>query len=561
MKILGLSGGSHDCSASLIINGKIISSIEEERLTRKKHAPHSLPIFSAKEVIKQGKIKPKDIDMVAYFLDPSIFNKKVLNHIIFKDPKKYLFRPFSYQTHKFIQRGNRYLKELKKTLKIIGVIAPIKFVPHHLTHASIAFYLSPFMKSMVLSIDNMGELDSTLLSIGEGSSIQKIYSQNIPHSLGMLYATITNFLGFSAWSEEGKVMALAAFGNSIIPFNKIVELKKGKFKIKKDFQMIQTIKKDKLYSKGLIKILGKPRKRNEPLQQRHCDIAASIQYALEETVKYLVTHLYKKTKLRNLCLAGGVALNCKLNGELLKLPFIDEIYVSPASGDSGTSLGAAIYCHMDNAGKRPETLFTPDLGRSFSDFEINNVLKKFKLKYKKVKNPVNEATNRLIKEKIIAWFQGRSEFGPRALGYRSILGLPQKESTKDYINKKIKHREIWRPLCPSIISEEAKKYFENASFGRFMNVAVKAKKLAKKRVPAILHIDGTARIQKVYCNENPLYYNLLKNIGDKTGDPILLNTSFNLKEPIVDSPFDAINTFKKIPINSMIIGNFVVYKK
>jgi carbamoyltransferase len=558
MIILGLSGSTHDCSSAIIKDGKIICAIEEERLSRKKHAPYSLPILSAREVIRQAELKPQDIEKVAYFLDPSTFNKKVLNHIILGDPKRYLLNALAYRTYKFYNRGKKYEDELLRTLNTIGVMAPIEFVKHHLAHIAGAFYLSPLKESMIISLDNMGELDSTLLAYGKGSMIKEISSQNIPHSLGMLYATITDYLGFKAWSEEGKVMALAAYGNPTIPLQKIVALKNGKFKIKTEFQMIQTRKKNRLYSKKLIKLLGEPRKKNEQITQHHQNIAASIQFATEEVAKYIVSWLYKITKSKNLCLAGGVALNCKMNGELLKLPFIDNLYVSPAPGDSGASLGAAIYCSVINSKVRPRPLLNTNIGRGYSNKEILKALKSSNLSYKKITDPDKVAAELLLKEKIIVWFQGKTEFGPRALGYRSILALPQKKSIKDFINIEVKHREQWRPLCPSILAEQSYKYFENSSFGRFMNVAVHSKELARSNVPSVIHIDGTSRIQKVYENENPLYYNLLKIIGYKTGDPILLNTSFNLKEPIVNSPKDAIRTFKKMPITSMIIGNYVV---
>ena len=560
MIILGLSGSAHDCSSAIIKDGKIICAIEEEKLTRIKHAPHSLPIFSAKEVIKQAGLKPKDIDKVAYFLNPDIFTKSVFKHILFGDPKKYIFHPIAYRTYNFFGRGKRYQKELSKLLNTLRITAPIEFVKHHLAHAAGAFYLSPFKESMIISLDNMGELDSTFLAYGLNNKIKEISNQNIPHSLGMLYATITDYLGFKAWSEEGKVMALAAYGNPIIPLDNIVELKEGKFKIQNEFQMVQTIKKDRLYCKKLIKLLGKPRNRGEPLTQYHKDIAASIQSAVEETAKYIVTWLHNITQSRNLCLAGGVALNCKMNGEILKLPFIDNLYVSPASGDSGTSLGAAIYCSVKDSGIRPSPLLNANIGRDFSDEEILNELKLSNLTYKKIFNPARTAAEILLKEEVVAWFQGKSEFGPRALGHRSILGLPQKISTKNFINEKVKLRESWRPLCPSILDNESDKYFEDASFGSFMNVAVNSKKLAKNNVPGVVHVDGSVRVQKVYEKENPLYYRLLKIIGDKTGDPILLNTSFNMQEPLVDSPKDAIKTFIKMPINSMIIGRYLVQK-
>lgn len=562
MNILGLSGSTHDPSAAVIIDGKVITAIEEERLVRVKHASHFLPIESARAVIKQAGLKPNDIDIVTYFFDPSLFDRQVVNYILREDPMRYIIHPIVYRTHKFLMRGRRYKNELIKLLDQIGMNdTPIEFVRHHLAHAASAYYLSPFNKAMILTLDNMGELESTVLAKGEEDKIEVISTQAIPHSLGMFYSVITDYLGFRAWDEEGKVMALAAYGKPTIPLEDIVELGGGKFEIKRDFQMIQTLAKDRLFGRGLVKRFGEPRKRGEPITQRHKDIAASAQFVVEEIVKYLVTWLHSKTGYRNLCLAGGVALNCKMNYELLNLPFVEDIYVSPASSDAGTSLGCAMYTYVKNVGKKPQPLLRAGIGRRFTNDQILAALKVQNVNYKKIKDPSKTASDLLLRGKVIAWFQGGSEFGPRALGHRSILSLPYEESMRDYVNN-IKQREMWRPLCPSILAQSAKVYVKNPMDGRFMNVAFRSTEFAKHRIPAVVHVDETVRVQRVYDTESIIYSNLLKNIETETGDPVLLNTSFNVAgEPMVDSPMDAIISFKKMPIDALVIGNYILTKE
>ena len=287
-----------------------------------------------------------------------------------------------------------------------------------------------------------------------------------------------------------------------------------------------------------------------------------MQYALEETAKYLAVWLHKKTGMRNLCLAGGVALNCKMNGELARLPFIDNIYVTPIAGDAGAGLGAAVFSSVNHNGHRPRPLLTADIGRGFNNKDILLALDQSGVSYSHIQNPAEEAINKLLDEKVISFYQGRSEIGPRALGNRSILALPQESATRDYINSQVKHRELWRPLCPSVLQDQSDVYFDNSSGYPFMNISSHASDFAKKRIPAVIHVDGSVRVQSVSKGTSSIYYDLLKLTGSAIGDPVLLNTSFNGRgEPIVDSPTDAIRCFMRMPINSMIIGDYLVSKR
>lgn len=561
MNILGLSGSTHDSAACVISDGRVIAAVEQERMSRNKHAPHDLPLDAAKEAMDMAGLTPDDISLVSYFFDPASFKRHVLSHVLLKDPARYFLNWEDYETAKFIRRGHRFAEQAASIAKSLNIEAPIEFVKHHMAHAASAFLLSPFEEAMILSIDNMGELDSTLLACGRGTDIAPVASQDIPHSLGMLYAVITQYLGFKAWDEEGKVMALAAYGEPRIPIGDIIIFHNGRFLLQKDYQMIQTFSKDRLYAEGLVRRLGPARLAGEEITQRHKDIAASVQVAVEETAKYLVTWLHEKAGGTRLCIAGGVAQNCKLNGEIAKLPFLEDLYVCPASGDSGTSIGAAVYSSARRTGKRPAPFLETGIGRSYSGEEIESELKKSGLNYRTSGDEASDAARIILDEEVVAWFQGGSEIGPRALGHRSILGLPQKVTVRDRINNQIKKRESWRPLCPSVLHSSAEKYFDGKSECRFMNMACQSKEFAKERVPAAMHVDGTARIQKVFEREQPLFFKLLKKIGSLTGDPLLLNTSFNAKgEPIVYSPKDALRTFANMPIKTMIMGNFVITK-
>jgi len=562
MNILGISGSRHDSSACLIKDKKIFMAIEEERIIRIKHASGRRPFMAINTLLENAHISPSDVNLVSYFLDPSLFNRQVLKYVLFDDPKRYLLHPKNYHTIRFFYRGKRYENDLKDMLRTQGITAPIDYVNHHVAHAASSYYVSGFKDAMVLVIDNMGELDSTSIFYGNGSNLKLIKSQKIPHSLGMLYAAVSEYLGFKPWDEEGKVMALAAYGNPIIPVDKIATIGDGWFKVNKPFQMVQTRNYERCYDKELLRMFGPARQRDEPITQFHKDVAASLQRTVEEVCKNLVSYAHKITGSNKLCVSGGVALNCKTNGELLKLPFVEDIYVPSAPGDNGSSLGAALYSSVFRNGTLPEPLHVAGIGQEFTDSQIKTALELSGLPFYETKDPAKDAADILLKEEMVLWFQGKTEFGPRALGHRSLLALARKEETRDFINSNVKHRELWRPLCPSVLAECANKYFKKLSDGRFMNVAFDATDYAKERIPAVIHIDNNARAQLVYKAESEVFHSLLEIIGQKTGDPVLLNTSFNGRgEPIVNSPSDAITTFQCMPINSMVIGNYVVRKK
>ena len=562
MIVLGISGSSHDPTVTIVCDGEVLIVVEQERLSRIKHAPKTLPIEAVKVALRESKISSNEIDRVAFFLDPDLFEKNVYKHVFLKDWKRYLLHPLSYRTFQFISRGKRYRREAYEVIQHAQISAPIDFVSHHLSHAAIAFWGSSFQESMVLTIDNMGELDSTMLAHGVGPTLNVLKTISIPHSLGMLYGAITNFLGFRPWNDEGKVMALSSFGKPLVDITDVVKFHCGQFKLVRTFQMHQSAIHNNCYHSGLKKIFGKPRLPNEPLRQRHADIAATAQYILEETAKKLVYWMFKRTGCSNLCLAGGVAQNCKLNGELLKMPEINRIYVPPFPGDAGASVGAALLVWSKKTGKRPKAIRSASLGRSFSEEEFRIALAKFKFMWRKSTDIYKETVSLLKKSKAIAFYHGRSEAGPRALGNRSILALPESLSIKDYINKSVKHRESWRPFGSAILASAAEKYFPGALDSYFMNIACKVTKSVADQIPAVVHIDQSARVQIVVKEENPKFAALLEEVEKATGVPILLNTSYNkANEPIVDSPYDALQTFSAMPIKHLVIEDYIVSKE
>lgn len=562
MNILGLSGSSHDPAAAVVRGGWSAAIIAEERLVREKHAARRLPFSAAKAALQEAGIGPDEIDCVAYFLDPGLFNRQVWRHLLGAGFSRYVLQPRAYDTRQFLQRGNRYRHEVRDVVQALGIKAPVEYVEHHLAHAGLAFWGSGFPEAMILSLDNMGELDSTLLARGRGSEIEVLIRQKIPHSLGMLYAVITDFLGFEPWNDEGKVMALASYGRPLLPPEDLIELIPGGFLICGPFQMIQTPRRDRCFSRRLVRILGDPREPGGSLEQRHMDIAAAVQRTVEYVAGHLARWLHEQTGLRRLCVTGGVAQNCKLNGELQRLPFVDEIYVPPAPGDAGAALGAALYAFTELSGNRPEALSTAALGRSFDNAAIERALQAAGCVYRSLADGANEIAQLLLEHKVIAYYQGRSEAGPRALGHRSLLGLPQEAGTRDFINAKVKEREMWRPFAPSILQSKAGDYFPGSDFSRFMNIAFRALPEAASRVPAVVHVDKTVRVQAVVPAEEPRFAAVLEELGRRTGDPIVLNTSFNRRgEPIVDSPQDALACFRAMPVVALVMGDYVIRKE
>lgn len=565
MVILGLNYYFHDSTSCILKDGILISAIEEERLNRDKHTKH-FPALSAERCLKDSGLKYEEVDHIAVSIKPHHnWVKKlafVLANMLGMIKSKSLLRFITYQIgHPYLKQRefwdwyNRHWGKLKNKPKV-------HFIEHHLSHVVGSFYVSPYKKAALLGIDGSGEWATTWLGYGDGIKTQKICENFFPHSLGAFYEIVTAFCGFKPNYDEGKTMGLAPMGNPDTykeVVEKLIEVDKdGKFKMDLTFFNPQYVS----YSKKFVKVFGEPRAKDAPFEQRHKDVAAAFQQVLEDKVLQICNVLYEKTKADYLVIAGGVSLNSVMNGRIIRESKFKDIYVMPAAGDNGTALGAAFYVYNGKLGYKREYVHdNPYVGTSYSNEEIKKVLDGVKLKYEYIGDICDYAASLLENGKIIGWFQGNMEIGPRALGSRSILANPAFPDMKNKINAEVKFREAYRPFAPSVIVESKDEFFDLEVEAPFMLKVCNVLKNKVKVIPAVTHVDGSARLQTVRKELHPRYYNLIKSLGDKTGIPVVLNTSFNVQgEPVVESPKDALRCFFSTGLDALIIGNFVLLK-
>jgi carbamoyltransferase len=572
MYTLGINAAFHDSSACIVKDGQLLAAAEEERFTHIKHGKRPIP-FSTYELpfhaihycLQVAGIHLNDVDRIAYSFDPQL--------LIPKDHKQeeYITLPF-YPTAE--TKSKEWISEwdplfLSAILNATGQLAdgyphhlqkkfkgsraePEKwrFVQHHVAHAASAFLASPFESAAVLTLDGRGEIATTSYHVGNGSDLSRLEQVNLPHSLGLLYERVTSHLGFLHSSDEYKVMALASYGKPtyVDNFRSMIRLLgNGQYEIHND---------------NLEQHFGPARERNGPFTADHFNIAHSLQKVLEEVAVELTDWFRKESGESNLCMAGGVALNCVMNGRIREAGIFKNIWVQPAAGDAGTALGAALWVDAQERKNEPRNFFMHHAywGPEYSDDEIEHFLKWTKTPYKKLSNPAAEAADILAQNKIIGWFQGRMEFGPRALGSRSILASPIDASMQAKLNE-VKDREDFRPVAPVVLEEDAAEWFEDASVSPFMLFVYHVKADKADKIPAVRHVDGTARIQTINRQQHPLYYDLLKEFKRRTGVPVLVNTSFNtLGKPIVCTPRDAIECFWSSPFDALVIGSFLLEK-
>lgn len=534
---------SHNNAACLLKDGKIVAFVEEERLNRIKHSPNIAPLKSIEFCLKEANIKLSDVDIIAVGLSSAeeLFRFKL---------KMSLSRQFlpilkDLYTEKIITQSYENLLPFVRSKN-----SRVLFVRHHIAHAASAYYLSGFDQANILSWDGSGGQESGLLIEGRGNDLRIIDVIDTFQSWGFVWEFITEKLGFRKHSDEGKVMGLAAYGTPSKSGLRFID-KGGSFpRVNRSaFEtFIRTIKQ---------------RDRNEPLTEYHKNLSATLQAETENAAEKMLCFLYQKNQIKNFCVTGGVSLNCSVNGYILQLPFVDKLFVQPVSQDAGTALGAAVYAYVQRTNKRPVSKFDHTyFGSFYSNEYIEHMLKTAKITtYKKTKNIEKEVAKLLTEGAIIGWFQGKMEAGPRALGGRSILADPRKESMKDKVNI-IKNRELWRPLSPSILEEDAQSYLEGKyQRSPFMIIAYKTKANKRKEMPAVVHIDGTCRPQTVSKSTNPKYWNLINEFKRLTGVPVVLNTSFNLAgEPIVEKPEDTISTFFRCGLDYLAIGDYLIWK-
>ena len=565
MYIIGISCFYHDSAACLLKDGKIIAAAEEERFTRKKH-DNSFPLNAIKFCLSNEGLTIKDIDYISFYEKPILKFERILYQHIYSFPKSW--KSFVNTTPSWFSEKLRIQKIIRKKLKYKKDIV---FVKHHMSHSSAAFLPSPFEKAAIVTIDGVGEWETTTFGIGTSNKIKILKKIDFPHSIGLLYSTITTYLGFKANNGEFKVMGLSPYGNLTKTniyykkLQKIIDLKDdGSFSL--DMSYFDFISKEKMPSKNLLNLLGgTQRKPNELLTKKHKDIAAALQMITEDIILKILNHVHKETKCENLVMSGGVSLNSVLNGKILKKTPFKNLWIQPAASDSGNSIGCALYtynCVLNE--KRNYVMEDLYLGPDYSDEEIKKSLDAFNLKYNKLetKKLIKKTAELLNDNKIISWFQGKMEYGPRALGSRSILASPLNSDMKDIINSRVKHREPFRPFAPVVCLEDANKYFDidiKQKPTRFMLVVCEVK---LKKIPAVTHVNNTARVQVVERKYNQNYYDLIKEFGKLSGVFVLLNTSFNVRgEPIVCNPKDAINCFLNTGIDYLVIGNYLIDKK
>lgn len=575
MYILGINAYHGDASACIYQNGRLIAATEEERFRRVKHWA-GLPVQAIHFCLQEAQIALPEVNVICVSRDPKAKLSRKIIYTLLKRP--------SLATLKSRARNSFNIQGLKKEIaealayQETEIKANVQYIEHHRSHLASAFFTSPFKEAALLSIDGMGDFSSTMSAVGRGSKITVKNSVSYPHSLGYFYTAFTQYLGFPNYGDEYKVMGLSAYGqpNLIDRLRKIVQMKKdGKFILnpayfshfKKGVQMTWNEGAPfvaPMYSQKLIGEFGPVRQKGEPLTDFHKDLAASVQKRTEEVIFQLAENLYRQTKLPNLCLSGGCAQNSVANGKIIENTSFEKLFIPPAGHDGGTALGSALYHFHHNLGN-PRTSFRirPYTGARFSNEQIKSMLDRANLQYAFFHNGqlLDVVTDCLIEGGIVGWFQGRAELGPRALGNRSIIVDPRRKDARDLLNLKIKKRENFRPFAPSVLKERASEYFERADETPFMEKVFKIKREKRSIIPAVTHADGTGRLQTVDRQNAPRYYQLISKFAQKTGVPVLLNTSFNENEPIVNSPQEAINCFLRTQMDMLVMENFVVTRQ
>ncbi len=573
MKILGLNAYHGDASACLLIDGQIISATEEERIRRLKHWA-GFPSEAIKFCLTDAGLSLADIDIITISRDPyaniglkalqAIKNRLSVSNI--KDRVQNLRKAMNLQ-----DEFQKHFPEDYPKMK-----AKIVNVEHHRSHLASAFFVSPYEESAILSIDGFGDFSSLMTATGKGNQFSVLNKVNYPHSMGVFYTAFTQYLGFPHYGDEYKVMGLAPYGKPLYKeqVRKVIELKSnGLFKLnleyfnhtKKGVNMTWTDGMpfvDSMFSSKFMETFGPNRSKDEELSQYHKDLASSVQAVTEEAIFHIAEHLRNKTKSENLCLAGGVGQNSVANGKIIANTGFKNLYIPPAAHDAGTSIGSALYYyHQILKNKRALISKTGYYGYQASKKEIEEVLNRNNVSYKYFDDKeelIDIVTNKIIDACVIGWYQGRAEFGPRALGHRSIIADPRRNDAKEILNLKIKRRESFRPFAPSILAEKVSEYFERNDDVPFMEKVFLIKPEKRQEIPAVTHVDGTGRLQSVDKNNEPTYHRLIERFYEKTGVPILLNTSFNENEPIVNTPQEALDCYLRTKMDVLVMDNFYI---
>lgn len=577
MLTLGINAAYHDCAAALVRDGRVVAAAEEERFTRIKHGKRpvpfttwQLPYHAINYCLAEAGIHLRDVDHIVYAYDPQLLmpaGNRDENIVLPLEPSKAgfgvngespwdpLFVSYLVNAPRQLLDGlpHHLISRRWDGLSLEHIMDRWVNLDHHLSHEASAFLASPFDESAVLTMDGRGERTTTSYGHFARGEYRRIKQIDLPHSLGLLYEEVTKYLGFLHSSDEYKVMALASFGQPVYrdQFREILSLEdNGGYA---------------LHPARLAERFGPPRRRGDAFDEQHKDIASSLQHVLEETVLHMTQWLQTETGASNLCMAGGVALNCVMNARVARDGAFDQVWVQPAAGDAGTALGAALYVdYQRRGGHRAWTMEHAYLGPEFSDEDIQRLLYQSRMSFRRLDNVAEEAADLLAENKILGWFQGRMEFGPRALGARSILASPLDSTMQARLNG-LKDREDFRPVAPVVMEERAAQWFDargaRAICAPFMLFVYDVLPQRAQQIPAVRHIDGTARVQTVRRDQNERYYDLIAAFERRTGVPVLVNTSFNTRgEPVVCTPRDAVESFWSSPLDALVIGSYLVEK-
>lgn len=551
MNVLGINAVYHESAAALLVGGKLVAAAEEERFNRIKHGkqaefdnPHQLPERAIRFCLKQAGLDPADIDHVAFSFDPKQRRANYRND--WWDPKL---------EETFLLRLGQVRGAFEELLgRSLGT--KLHFVPHHLAHAASAYFPSGFERAAILSIDGIGETAGSSLAKASGTRIQTVETFEYPHSIGFVWEVFSGYLGFSHY-DASKVMGLAAYGDPGVyraPFEQVMRSDEVNYGVSPDYLGVSPERFERMEA-----IFGPPRNEDDQILPRHANMAAALQEATDKAVMALVRRVKHHAPFENLCLAGGVALNCVTNEVIKRSGVFNNIFIPSAPHDAGTAIGAAFAVHAAKSKLPPQRGYsTPYLGPAFKRRDIQAAVKSSGLLSRQSKSPARDAAAMIADGKIVAWFQGRMEFGPRALGNRSLLADPRRADMRDILNQKVKHREDFRPFAPSVLAEHAEDWFDieglSESHG-FMLFACQVKPDKQQLIPAVMHRDGSARVQVVSRKLNPRFHELISAFHAKTGVPIVVNTSFNDSEPIVCTPTDAIVTFRKSGIDALFMDD------
>jgi carbamoyltransferase len=559
--ILGINCYKHDSTATLLLDGKVAAAAEEERFRRIKHYS-GYPALAVEYVLRQASLRPEDVDHLAFYMLPGLVFRENLAH-----SRYYLLKKGGLTFLLSQLNASRKMGNIGATARAHlgeGLTAPVTFVEHHRAHADGALFCSGFESAAILTMDGVGERDTSILASGSGGDIRIHSRSRFPNSPGIFYSAVTKYLGFKPDNDEFKVMGLSSYGRPefLDLFRRIISAEGGRIRVDSRLLDIHMAVLHSSFSPRVREIIGPPRLPGEPITATHENIACSAQRALEEVGLALARHLRQLSGEDRLVISGGVGLNCVMNGLIERESGFGEVYPMPAAHDAGTSLGAALQVHRrfypDVPLSVPAGMY---LGPSYSEEEIEQDLRMAKLSWRKPADPAMKTAELVASGRIVAIFNGRMEFGPRALGNRSILADPRREDMKDILNSVVKHREPFRPFCPSCLLERAGEYFEGCGEAPYMIKTYPVLESRKDDIPSVTHVDGTARVQTVDRDVNPFFYSVIENFHRITGVPVVLNTSFNIRgEPIVASPVDAIRCFYGTGIDDLVMPPFLLSK-